>query len=418
VNTDDRQPTDRHDPIAALRHRDYRLLTLGKFVGVLGEQMLGVAIGWELYERTHTPLALGMVGLVQVIPVFVFALPAGDTADRFDRKRIVFLMEVLVALASVGLTFLSATVGPLVLVYGCLFLLGLARAFKEPAASALVAHAVPVEAFANAATWNSGAWQLATVAGPALGGLAIWFFGSATPVYAMNAGAAAIYFLLIAATRIHAPVEQREPMSLSSFAAGLQFVWRTKIILAAITLDLFAVLLGGATALLPIFAKDILGVGPAGLGWLRAAPAAGAILSAAVIATRPPFKKAGKTLLWAVTGFGAATIVFGLSRSFALSLVMLALLGGLDQISVIIRGTLMLVRTPDALRGRVAAVHNVFVGASNELGEFESGVAAALFGPVIAVVGGGIGTLLIVLLVLRIWPEVARFRRLNEPAAA
>jgi MFS family permease len=363
------------------------------------------------------PLALGLVGLAQVVPVFLFALPAGATADRYNRKRIVFLMEVVVVLASLGLTFLSSTTGPLPLVYGCLFFFGLARAFKDPASSSLVAHAVPPEAFANAATWNSGAWQLATVLGPALGGLVMGVTHSATPVYALNAVAATVYVVLIAATRIDVPVVKREPMSLRSFAAGAEFVWKTKIILAAITLDLFAVLLGGVTALLPIFAKDILGVGPAGLGWLRAAPAAGAIVSAAIIAARPPFRRAGKTMLWAVAGFGAATIVFGLSRSFPLSLAMLALLGSLDQISVVIRGTLMLVQTPDALRGRVAAVHNVFVGASNELGELESGIAATLLNPVLAVVAGGVGTLLVVILAATIWPEVRRFGKLNEQPA-
>jgi MFS family permease len=423
VNTDrdpanDGPRTDRHDPFAALRFRDFRLLAIGKLVGVIGEQMLGVAVGWELYERTGSPLALGFVGLVQVIPVFLFALPAGDTADRYNRKRIVFLMEGLIVFASLGLTFLSSTAGPLALVYGCLFLLGVARAFKDPASSALVAHAVPPEAFANAATWSSGAWQLATVLGPALGGLVIGLSHSATLVYALNTVAAALYIGLIAATRIRIPFVKREPMSLRSFAAGAEFVWKKKIILAAITLDLFAVLLGGVTALLPIFAKDILKVGPEALGWLRAAPAAGALVCAAFIAVRPPFQKAGITLLWAVAGFGAATIVFGLSRSFALSLAMLALLGSLDQISVVIRGTLMLVQTPDALRGRVAAVHNVFVGASNELGEFESGVAAAFLGPVIAVVAGGVGTLAVVILAAMIWPEVRRFGRLNEQPAS
>jgi MFS family permease len=295
-----------------------------------------------------------------------------------------------------------------------LFCLGLARTFKDPASSTLVAHAVPPDAFTNAATWSSGAWQLATVVGPALGGLVIGINHSATLVYALNAVAATLYFVLIAATRIRMPVKEREPFSIGSLAAGAAFVWKTKVILAAITLDLFAVLVGGVTALLPIFAKDILGVGPEGLGWLRAAPAAGAIIAAAIIAARPPFEKAGKTLLWSVAGFGAATIVFGLSHSFLLSVAMLALLGGLDQISVVIRATLMLVQTPDALRGRVAAVQNIFVGASNELGEFESGLAAALFGPIVAVVAGGIGTLLVVALAALIWPEVRRFGKLNE----
>jgi MFS family permease len=406
----------RHDPFEALRFRDFRLLAIGKFVAVVGEQMLGIAIGWELYERTGSAFALGLVGFVQVLPLFLFALPAGHVADQLPRKAIIASAQMLLAAAAFGLAVLSTTVGPLPLVYLCLFAIGVARAFRDPAVSSLMPHTVTPDAFPNAATWSSGAWQLAVIFGPALGGLVIAITHRPAVVYALDAITGAVYLFLVLGIRSRVPKSERETFSFRSFLAGGAFIWRTKVILAAITLDMFAVLLGGATALLPIFAKDILEVGPTGLGWLRAAPSIGAVLVALTIAHRPPFERAGRTLLWAVAGFGAATIVFGLSRSFLLSLAMLAILGGLDQISVIIRGTLLLVQTPDALRGRVAAVHNIFLGASNELGEFESGVAAALFGPVVAVVAGGIGTVLVVTLIATSWPEVRRLGRLTAPA--
>jgi MFS family permease len=407
----------RHDAFEALRYRDFRLLMIGKVVGVVGEQMVGVAIGWELYNRTNSPLALGIVGLVQVIPVFLFALPAGHIADRFSRKAIVAGTQALLAAAALGLAALSYTAGPIPLIYLCLAAIGTARAFRDPASSALMPNVIPQSAFTNAATWSSASWQFAIVLGPAAGGILMGATGRPWIVYALDVVAGLAYLLCVAAVRApSAPApETREKLSLRSLAAGLTFIWRTKAILAAITLDMFAVLLGGATALLPIFARDILHVGPVGLGWLRAAPSIGATLMALVLAHRGPFERAGRTLLWVVSGFGVATIVFGLSRSFPLSLAMLATLGGLDQVSVVIRGTLMLVRTPDALRGRVNAVHNMFVGASNELGEFESGVAAALLGPVIAVAGGGVGTLLVVVAIAAIWPEVRRLGRLQEP---
>ena len=391
---------ERHDPFQALRFRDFRLLAIAHFVGVLGEQMVGVAIGWELYERTGSALALGMVGLVQVIPVFLFALPAGHVADRFNRKAIVAVTQCVFAVAAMGLVLVSRATGPIWLMYLCLFAIGAARAFRNPAASTLLPHTVPNEAYQNAATWNSGSWQLAVVCGPALGGFVLGWTGHPFVVYAVDVVASLMYLVLVAAMHVSPRPEQHEEITLRSFGAGATFIWRTREILAAITLDMFAVLLGGATALLPIFARDILFVGPTGLGWLRAAPSIGAMISAFAIASRPPFRRAGWTLLWAVAGFGAATIVFGLSRSFGLSLLMLATLGALDQISVVIRGTLLLLRTPDALRGRVYAVHNMFLGASNELGEFESGALAAVFGPVIAVVGGGIGTLVVVALTI------------------
>jgi MFS family permease len=405
---------ERHDPYAALRFRDFRLLVVATFLAVVAEQMLGVAIGWELYERTQSPLALGLIGLVQVVPVVLLALPAGHIADRFDRKRIVVGTTAALALCALGLAVLSFAHGALALVYACLLGIGVARAFHSPAMSSLMAQAVPSEHFTSAATWDSGVWQGSAIIGPALGGFVIAVQRSATDVYAIVAGVMLVVGVLIALMRPREVARSEEDLTLGSLLAGARFIWNTKVILASITLDMFAVLLGGATALLPIFAKDILHVGAEGLGWLRAAPAVGAVLAALTIAYLPPFKRAGRTLLTVVAGFGLATIVFGLSRSFALSLAMLALLGALDNISVVIRSTLLLTRTPDAMRGRVNAVHYVFIGISNELGAFESGVAAALLGAVGAVAAGGVGTFLVVALVALMWPEVRRLGRLNE----
>lgn len=407
----------KHDPYAALRLRDFRLLLLSTFLAVVAEQMLSVAVGWELYERTNAPLALGLVGLVQLAPVLLLALPAGHIADRFDRKWIVVLALLLVAVSALGLALVSATAGALWLAYACLLGIGVARAFQSPALASLPAQVVPAAQFTNAATWESGAWQASAIIGPALGGLLLAVYSSAALVYVIVAGMLLLAVLLASLLRLH-PVERaHEELTLSSLLAGARFIWREKIVLASITLDMFAVLLGGATALLPIFARDILQVGATGLGWLRAAPALGAVLAAIGIAYLPPMRRAGRTLLVVVAAFGLATVVFGLSRSFALSLLMLALLGITDNISVVIRSTLLLTRTPDALRGRVNAVHFVFIGISNELGAFESGVAAELLGTVAAVVAGGIGTLLVVGLIALIWPELRRLGRMDGAGA-
>jgi MFS family permease len=406
-----------HDPYRALRFRDFRLLVTGAFIATIGEQMVTVAIGWELYNRTGSALALGGVGLVQVLPVILLSLPGGHVADRYSRKRIVIVTQLILTLAALGLTALSYTRGSLLLIYGCLLLIGIAMAFNSPASSTLLPQTVPEDLYENAATWSSSSWQLAAVVGPALGGFVIALFRSATPVYALNAAASLIFVALLLPLRDkqqRAPVRSGEETTLRSLLEGINFLRRTRVILAAITLDLFAVLLGGATMLMPIFAKDILHVGPEGLGWLQAAPSLGAVCMALFVAHRPPFKHAGRTLLLAVAGFGLATIIFGLSRSFWLSLLMLFMLGGFDNISVIVRSTLLLTRTPDAMRGRVAAVNSIFVGASNQLGGFESGLAAQFFGPVIAVVGGGAGTILVVLCVALLWPEMRRLASLSE----
>ena len=403
----------KRDPYAALRFRDFRLLWLGSFAGNLGEQMAGVAIGWELYERTHSELALGLVGLVQVLPVIVLSLPAGQLSDLYNRKGIVLASEALLGVCGLGLALLSYRSGALPLIYCLLGLIGVGRAFSEPAWSALMPGTVPVEAFGSAATWSSSAWQFAAVFGPALSGLLIALFHVAWPVFLVSALGSSVYFLLVVQVKGRPLALSKEPASVKMLLEGVAFIRRTQIILATITLDLFAVLLGGAVTLLPVYAKDILAVGPTGLGVLQAAPSIGALLMGLGLAHAPPFRRAGLSLLLAVAGFGAATIVFGLSTSFGLSLLMLAALGALDNISVVIRNSLVLMRTPDEMRGRISAVNNIFIGASNQLGGFESGLTAQLFGPVGSVVGGGIGTILVVLIVAVAWPEVRRLKRLS-----
>ena len=386
--------------------------------------MLQVALGWELYERTHSALALGMVGLVTAIPTILLALPAGHLADKMDRKKIVIAGQVVFILMSIALATLSWIVAPIALIYGVLLIRGVAQAYNNPARSALLPRLVPAEVFGNAVTWSSSAFQTAAVVGPAVGGLVIAMTNSATGAYIIDAVLTSIYLAMLFAIRgdagarlegSAAALKPREKMTLQSLAAGLRFVKDTKVILAALTLDLFAVLFGGATALLPLFAKDILHVGPDGLGWLRAAPSVGALLLMVVVAHRRPMQRTGWTLITAVAGFGVATIVFGLSQSFMLSMVMLFILGALDGISMIIRGTLVQLWTPDEMRGRVSAVNSVFIDMSNELGGFESGALAAAVGPVAAVVGGGIGTIVVVAGVAYAWPELRKLGPLTPP---
>ena len=396
-------------------------------LGVIGWQMLQVALGWELYERTHSALALGMVGLVTAIPVVLLALPAGHLADRMDRKKIVVAAQAVFILMSVSLAVLSHSNGPIYLMFGILLIRGVAQAYNNPARSALLPRLVPAEVFGNAVTWSSSGFQVAAVVGPAIGGLVIALQHRSTGAYIIDAILTTIYLAMLVAIRgdqgakaeaSATALKPREKMTLQSLIAGMRFVMQTKVILAALTLDLFAVLFGGATALLPIFAKDILHVGPEGLGWLRAAPSIGALVVMLTIAHRPPMQKTGWTLIWAVAGFGVATIVFGLSRSFGLSMAMLLILGGLDGISMIIRGTLVQLWTPDEMRGRVSAVNSVFIDMSNELGGFESGALAAAVGPVVAVVGGGIGTIIVVAGVAYAWPELRNLRELSPPAVS
>jgi len=384
--------------------------------------MLQVALGWELYERTHSALALGMVGLVTAIPVIVLALPAGHLADKMDRKKIVIGTQILFVGMSLSLAAVSHWQGPIPLIFGILLIRGVGQAYNNPARSALLPRLVPAEVFGSAVTWSSSAFQTAAVVGPAIGGFVIAMEHRATAAYVIDACLTSLYFVMLLAIRGDGSVgasatalKPKERMTLESLVAGMRFVKDTKVVLAALTLDLFAVLLGGATALLPIFAKDILHVGPDGLGWLRAAPSIGALIVMVGIAHRPPMQKTGRMLITAVAGFGICTVVFGLSRSFALSMSMLFLLGGLDGISMIVRGTLVQLWTPDEMRGRVSAVNSVFIDMSNELGSFESGALAAAVGPVAAVVAGGIGTVVVVTAVAVAWPELRTLGVLAPP---
>jgi MFS family permease len=436
----------KRDAYAAFRSPAYRSYAISSFVANLGRQMLGVALGYEIFQRTHSATALGLVGLMGALPIIFLSIPAGIAADRFNRKAIILGTQLLSMLTSVGLTILALehvavpAVGPLVtgthalywlaalfgekngvvfeaaqpLMYGLLFINGISRAFGWAARSALFPNLVSRSALSNAVMWNSSNFELTCVLGPALGGLAIAQINIPS-VYAIDATLALVGFFFI--LPIHAPQEIAEshPHPLHDLFTGLRFVFGNKIILATITLDLFAVLLGGAIALLPVFADKILGVGAVGLGWLRAAPSVGAVIMAFVLAHRPPLQKAGNAMLLAVAGFGAATIVFGMSRNYALSFLALACTGACDNVSVVVRHTLVQLLTPDAMRGRVSAVNNIFIGSSNEVGAFESGITAALFGPVLSVVGGGIGTILAVLGTAWKWPEVRKIGPLHPP---
>jgi len=406
-------------PYAALHQRDFRLFLGGHVLSVLGVQMQNVAVGWQLYDKTNSAWPLAMVGLIQAAPIIGLALPAGQIADRFDRRKILMTATVLAVISALGLAAVSATGGNVRLIYACLFLSGLARAFQGPARSSLMPQLVPRPIFTNAVTWAVSGFEMASLAGPALGGLLIAVFGGATKVYLLAALGSVFYFSMLAAITNRPFVAESQNVHAAtkdwrSFVAGFLYVWRTRLLFTVMSLDLFAVLLGGAVALLPVYAKDILHVGPAGLGVLQAAQSVGAMSMALLTTHLPPLKKAGSTLLWAVAGFGAATIVFGLSRNFWLSVTMLFLTGAFDNISVVIRHTLVQTLTPDEMRGRVSAVNGMFISASNEIGRFESGSVAALAGAVFSVVSGGIGTLLVVAITAFASPQLRKYGSLHE----
>jgi MFS family permease len=406
------EPT--HDPYAVLRNRDLVLYLVGRFVASLGQQMLTVAVGWELYKRTNSSWYLGLVGLTQMVPMVLFTLPAGHVADNHSRKRIILLMTLVIACASAGLAWISWSNADIFWIYCCLFAAGTARTFLWPASSAFLPHLVERQDFSRAVTWSSGSFQLSSVVGPAVGGALIALTGKAASVYAVNAAATLICLALVGLIRSRQVVAAKERMTARSLVVGFKFVFASPIILGTITLDLFAVLLGGATALLPVYAQDILQVGPTGLGLLQAALPLGSLVCALVLAHRPPLQKAGRAMLWAVVLFGLGTIVFGFSRWFWLSLLMLFVCGAVDNISVVVRHTLVQLLTPDEKRGRVSAVNSLFIGTSNELGGFESGSVAYLTTPVFSVVAGGVGTILVVIAVAVIWPEIRKYGRLDS----
>lgn len=400
-------------PYAVLRNRNFLLYLVGRFIASFGQQMLAVTVGWEIYKRTHSKLALAFVGLVQVVPMFLFIFPAGHVADNYSRKKIIVWMQLLYGLACAGLALVSFYQAPVIWMYCCLFVMGMARTYIWPASSAFLPQLVPRKQFAKAVTWTSGSFQVPAVAGPVAGGLLVTMTRTAVTVYAFNAVGSVLCALLIAMVRGQHRETAREKMTLRSIVAGLQFVYRTKIVLASITLDLFAVLLGGATAMLPVYASDILHVGTTGLGWLQAALPFGSLLMTAILVHRPPLQKAGRTLLWAVAGFGMATIGFGFSTVFWLSFLMLFICGMTDYISVVVRHTLVQLLTPDEMRGRVSAVNSLFIGTSNQMGEFESGLVANYTSSVFAVVSGGVGTIMVVIVAALLWPEIRRYGRLD-----
>jgi len=354
--------------------------------------MLSVAVSWDLYVETKSAVVLGNVGFVQVAPFLLFALAAGHVADRHDRRQVMVLTQVV----AIGATaILIGHYRPVLLIYSTLFLTAAARSFQGPARMAILPHVVPDGLLTNAITWHSSAQEIASVSGPAVAGVLIASAGTRT-VYVVQLVCAALTLLCFALLRPVAKGDGAIPADRKDLLDGVRFVRANPLILSAISLDLFAVLFGGATALLPIFAVDILHSGARGLGWLRAAPSVGAVSMALALSHRPRAKRAGRVLLIAVAGFGAATIVFGVSRWFWLSAGMLLLTGAFDNVSVVLRQSLVQTKTPDYLKGRVLAVQNIFISCSNQLGAVESGWTAAWFGPVISVVGGGAATVAIV----------------------
>ncbi len=404
------------DAYVALRHPFVRSFAIGRFAAIAGWQMINVAVGWLLYERTGDPWALGLVGAVELAPVLVLMIVAGNAADRYPRRNIGIFAHGLLTLVAIGLALVAAANGPIWAIYSLLALIGTARAFASPSVNTILPQLLAPGEFANANAWLSSTFQLAAISGPAIGGLLIAVTGGAAVPFAVAAVGQVIFVAMLLTMPVRVPPPATGRRSARDVFAGFRFVRNNPLFLSAITLDLFAVLFGGAVALLPMFAKDILVVGPAGLGWLRAAPGAGALVMALVTTRLSPWQRPGRVLLVVVAGFGLATIGFGLSRSFALSMACLFLTGVFDNVSVVIRLTLEQTITPDHLRGRVSAINYVFVGFSNEFGAFESGATAALFGPTLSVVGGGFATLLVVAIVGSAFPQLARIGPLHTLA--
>jgi MFS family permease len=407
-----------HDPYASLRIRNFRWFIISLLTMTMATQLQAVVVAWQVYELTHDPLSLGLIGLAEAVPFIGIALFAGHVADRGNRLRISLLSLAALLLCSLALLSFSLHPGAISAarvwpIYAVIFISGVARSFLQPARSALGAELVPRELYPNAVTWRSSAWQLAEVVGPAIGGL-VYGFGSARAAYTVDALLMVIGLVSLARVR-HPPrtLQALDEPFLHSLATGIRFVRGQPLILGALTLDLFSVLFGGAVALLPVFAAEILFVGPQGLGILRAAPAVGAVLMSLIMAHRPPLRRAGRTLLISVTVFGLSMIGFGLSRQFLLSTVFLAVSGMADTISVVVRSTMLQVLTPDHLLGRVAAVNAIFIGSSNEIGAFESGTAAKLLGTVPSVILGGLATLGVVAVTVAKVPELRRLREIR-----
>jgi len=399
-----------------LRHKPFALFWFARGFTSIAFQIQGVAVGWQVYALTGSPFYLGLVGLAQFLPMFLLTLAVGHVADRYDRRMVVRLCQIVEGLAAAALAFGSFSGWQTKeSILAVVFIAGAARAFEGPTMQALVPGLVPAPLIPRAVAWAASAHQTATILGPALGGLL--YTAGATAAYAT----ASILFLtassLVALIRIERTPPNREPVSLQSLFAGIVFIQNQPVILGAISLDLFAVLLGGATALLPVYARDILVAGPWGLGLLRSAPAVGALAMSIFLARHTIEHRIGWIMFGAVVIFGVATIMFAVSTSFVLSLGALVVLGAADVISVVIRSSLVQIKTPDEMRGRVSAVNSMFIGTSNQLGEFESGLTAALFGVVPAVLIGGVGTIVVVFIWMRLFPPLLRIDSLKPDVA-
>jgi MFS family permease len=398
----------------AFRYPNFRLYQAARFLAIAASEMQSVAVGWQVYEITKRPLDLGLVGLAQFLPGILLFLVAGHAADRIPRKRIIFVCYAGFAICSALLfTFTMRGLTSVHPIYIVLVLIGIVRAFNGPAGQAFLPLLVPEEHFPNAVAWGSSFFNAATIFGPTIGGILYGLSGGPEIVYILAATSFVIGLVLISFIHIAAVQRPRGTASLQSVLAGFHYVLQNKLVLGAISLDLFAVLLGGAVALLPVYAREILRVGPWGLGILRSAPGVGAVIMAVVLAHRPLRRRAGATMLWCVAGFGVFTVVFGLSRNVFVSLVALLLVGACDMVSVIVRSTMVQLATPDEMRGRVSAVNMIFIGASNEFGQFESGITAQWFGTVPAVVVGGLGTLVVVGLGAWLFPQLRKVDELT-----
>jgi MFS family permease len=400
------------DARAAFRYPAFLKFQAARFFIVVATEMQAVAVGWQVYEITKRPLDLGLVGLAQFLPGIVLFLVSGHVADRFNRRNLLILCDVgfatcfalLLAITLRGSVSIAA-------VFAVLVLLGVVRSFNGPVSRAMLPHLVPPEHFAGSVAWASSIFQAATILGPILGGLIYAFARGPVAVYVCAALAAGVAIALTLQLPAQEKERARPAANLSTVFEGFRYIWRAKLILGAISLDLFAVLLGGAVALLPVYAREILNAGPWALGILRSAPGVGAGIMAIAIAHRPLKNRAGATMLWCVAAFGLCTVIFGVSRSFAISLAALFLVGATDMVSVIVRATLIQVKTPDEMRGRVNAVDMIFIGASNELGQFESGITAQWFGAAPAVILGGIGAIVVTGLWAWMFPQL---RKVNE----
>jgi MFS family permease len=399
----------------AFTYPDFLRYQIARFCIVTALEMVSVAVGWQVYDITHRALDLGLVGLAQFLPGFFLFLVSGHAADRFNRRRLLILCYAGFAVCSALLLAVSsfhlASVYP---IYVVLVLLGVVRSFNGPVSRSLLPQLVPEQHFPNAVAWNSSIFQTATILGPALGGLVYALFRRASPVYATALLVSLGAVISTLRIELRTKARPREEVSWTTVLAGFRYIWREKIILGSISLDMFAVLLGGSVALLPVYAREILHTGPWGLGLLRSAPGVGAAIMAVLLAHRPLRRHVGATMLWCVAGFGVFTILFALSRSIVLSMIALLLVGATDMVSVIIRGTVVQLGTPDSMRGRVNAVDMLFIGVSNELGEFESGLTAHWFGAVPAVVLGGIGTLVVIGIWAGIFPELRKVQEISS----